>query len=457
MNTLKSIPMIRVWLESDQLISTAKMLLNGYRLPALGIADSSRNFLGFATMASFEGLADHEPIDHAKLHPIESVESSCNARDAAKLMIEREIDFLPVVEEGKYIGLVTARGLLGKLRESYDPMTGLPWSDRLREWGQEQLEQGVEIAMIFIDLNKFGKFNKDYGHVVGDKVLRRLVEHLSSLTNPETDVLVRYGGDEFAIGTTRDREEAETLVTQLENNGIGLTIPESPVPIFFSVGLFGGRRSQPRTDVHIPSNVDNLVNLASKNCQDRKSSSDAYQTAPKTTSELEQPSIQDASVQSSTEATEKTSLPEVNEETALEAASVSAVIPSQTPSSESIQPPMNVPILETIQVDDDENSLTYVVLRVGNEQSVGVGLKMGRTDAESVATATAKAIERSFEGITIVIDTVSITRAGSTELVQIRSRVTKNGFESEIVTEAEANGDLFSTVAQAVISAFQAV
>ena len=167
--------MIRVWLESDQLISTAKMLLNGYRLPALGIADSSRNFLGFATIASFEGLADHEPIDHAKLHPIESVESSCNARDAAKLMIEREIDFLPVVEEGKYIGLVTARGLLGKLRESYDPMTGLPWSDRLREWGREQLEQGVEIAMIFIDLNKFGKFNKDYGHVVGDKVLRRLV------------------------------------------------------------------------------------------------------------------------------------------------------------------------------------------------------------------------------------------------------------------------------------------
>ena len=62
-----------------------------------------------------------------------------------------------------------------------------------------------------------------------------------------------------------------------------------------------------------------------------------------------------------------------------------------------------------------------------------------------------------YEGITIVIDTVSITRAGSTELVQIRSRVTKNGFESEIVTEAEANGDLFSTVAQAVISAFQAV
>ena len=108
-----------------------------------------------------------------------------------------------------------AKALLGQLRQSFDPMTQLPWSDALRDWGAEQLRHSNEIAVIFIDLNKFGAFNKQYGHVIGDKVLQGVVQALKDVLDPATDLLVRYGGDEFAIGTLRDRDEADILVDSL--------------------------------------------------------------------------------------------------------------------------------------------------------------------------------------------------------------------------------------------------
>jgi len=49
-----------------------------------------------------------------------------------------------------------------------------------------------------IDIDHFKKVNDDYGHMVGDEVIR----HISGLIRHhvrETDVCGRYGGEEFAI------------------------------------------------------------------------------------------------------------------------------------------------------------------------------------------------------------------------------------------------------------------
>lgn len=422
MNSLESIPIVKVWLDAEQSVGTAKLLMDGYRLPAIGVVNANREFLGLLMSEHAKSAAHESLVSTSDLFLCPVLDLKQNIREVAKILVQNEVDFLPVANDGKYIGLVTARSLLGKLRESFDPMTGLPWSDTLREWSQEKLESGIEIAMIFIDLDKFGKFNKEYGHVVGDKVLRRLVQHVAERIDPKTDMFVRYGGDEFAIGTIRERESAEALIELLKNNHQGLHIPEAPIPIHFSLGLFGGQRSQPRANTHAPSNVDNLVNMASRDCQARK--------------------ITDGKIESA-------EIP--SEEPAIDPPANLVSTPEQK------QPPADALILETVQVDSDENSLTYVVLRRGESQHVGVGLKMGRTDAESVAHATAKAIERAFPGDSILIESLQVLRAGSTELVRLKTKITSNQLEHEVETEAEANGDLFETVAHAVISAHQAV
>jgi IMP dehydrogenase len=413
MHTLGSLNIVPVWLEADHLVSTARFLLEGHRVPALGIVDQDRKLIGWVTPHSLLQADGNQTLREFISSAPQSVASDLAVREAATVFVDREADFLPVEEHGKYIGVITARSLIGKLKESWDPMTSLPWSDALRDWGVKKLKEGIEIAVLFIDLNQFGKFNKSYGHVVGDHVLQRVATHLQEHTDPKTDLVVRYGGDEFAIGTTRERDQAVRLAEIIRGNGKGLNIPDAPVPIEFSVGIYGGRRTKVREDIHEPANVDNLVNLASQDCLANK--------------HVEIPSYLEKS--------EGESKSESLQHAADEKLSV-------------------YPVIETIQVDDDPQSLSYVVLRTPVGLSVGVGIKMGRSPVDSVASATAKALEKAYSGSEMHILDLRSIKGGSTELITLECKVTRDGFEREITAEVEANEDLYVSVASAVISAF---
>lgn len=54
------------------------------------------------------------------------------------------------------------------------------------------------IALIMLDIDHFKKVNDGWGHLVGNKVLVRIAEIIRSLVR-DNDVVVRYGGEEFAI------------------------------------------------------------------------------------------------------------------------------------------------------------------------------------------------------------------------------------------------------------------
>lgn len=57
---------------------------------------------------------------------------------------------------------------------------------------------GMNIALALIDLDHFKRVNDTHGHLVGDEVLREFAELLQH-TLRGTDVLGRWGGEEFAI------------------------------------------------------------------------------------------------------------------------------------------------------------------------------------------------------------------------------------------------------------------
>ena len=56
----------------------------------------------------------------------------------------------------------------------------------------------TQFALFMIDIDNFKDFNDTYGHVLGDEVLIRLSEILTSVTRRE-DVVSRFGGEEFSI------------------------------------------------------------------------------------------------------------------------------------------------------------------------------------------------------------------------------------------------------------------
>ena len=88
-----------------------------------------------------------------------------------------------------------------------------------------------EISLIFIDLDHFKNVNDTQGHLAGDEVLKKVAGLLKSVLR-ETDILTRYGGDEFAVLLQNTDENgskiiAEKLRATLENDedlkGFGIT------------------------------------------------------------------------------------------------------------------------------------------------------------------------------------------------------------------------------------------
>jgi diguanylate cyclase (GGDEF)-like protein len=92
-----------------------------------------------------------------------------------------------------------------KLRESVitDPLTGA--KNRLyldessqREW-YRSMRNKKELSLLIVDIDNFKTLNDSNGHYAGDKCLIEFVKLFKSHMKRSTDVLCRFGGDEFVI------------------------------------------------------------------------------------------------------------------------------------------------------------------------------------------------------------------------------------------------------------------
>lgn len=83
-----------------------------------------------------------------------------------------------------------------------DPLTGLFNQRVFRESLATELVRGSRsgkpVALLYFDVDGFKQINDRDGHLVGDDILRRVGQALSSLCRPY-DLACRYGGDEFCV------------------------------------------------------------------------------------------------------------------------------------------------------------------------------------------------------------------------------------------------------------------
>lgn len=102
----------------------------------------------------------------------------------------------------------------------HDTLTGLVnrsyLKKRVNEAIQIALRHGEEIAILFIDLDNFKSINDEYGHDVGDHVLKILSKRL--LENVRTiDTVCRLGGDEFIVilSGIKSKEDVEIAIEKI--------------------------------------------------------------------------------------------------------------------------------------------------------------------------------------------------------------------------------------------------
>ncbi|TRM11689.1 EAL domain-containing protein [Lentibacillus cibarius] len=81
----------------------------------------------------------------------------------------------------------------------YDPLTALPNRNLLSEWIKEQAgNDHKNVAVLFLDIDRFKSINDNYGHHVGDFLLREVAIRLKNSLR-HSDFISRQGGDEFII------------------------------------------------------------------------------------------------------------------------------------------------------------------------------------------------------------------------------------------------------------------
>lgn len=85
-------------------------------------------------------------------------------------------------------------------RAEHDALTGLlnraEYEVRIDQFFYNN--DSPEGVFVILDVDNFKMVNDTFGHVVGDRVLRTIGEHLYE-TFPETDIVARIGGDEFSL------------------------------------------------------------------------------------------------------------------------------------------------------------------------------------------------------------------------------------------------------------------
>ncbi|GIU16544.1 diguanylate cyclase [Shewanella sp. MBTL60-112-B2] len=96
---------------------------------------------------------------------------------------------------------------------NFDVLTGLPnrslFSSKLAQSVYQAEKDGGNLALLFLDLDRFKHVNDSYGHSMGDALLVEASNRLQSLISDE-NVLCRFGGDEFVI-LLRDTPTIDTV------------------------------------------------------------------------------------------------------------------------------------------------------------------------------------------------------------------------------------------------------
>lgn len=254
-----------VTVEAGRTVADAAALMLDRRVNLLPVVDGE-GLVGLVTMRELLRALPYRPVVEVMRRDVATASSSMPIAAAYMVMEEQRVGQLPVVDDGRVVGLITIEGILRELGLPIDPLTELPWGAALRQRAVEYLKGGREIAIIFLDLDNFGLTNKQFGHVAGDRWIRAVAETLRAAIDPTRDLLCRYGGDEFAILTTRRRDEAEALGQRtLEAvSALRLSGPMAEFVLTASLGFAGGKRTTERQDVHFEATVDDLITLASR-------------------------------------------------------------------------------------------------------------------------------------------------------------------------------------------------
>lgn len=131
---------------------------------------------------------------------------------------------------------------------------------------------GRPVALLMLDVDRFKLINDEYGHAVGDEVLVRLAEQISTLLRRD-DLFGRIGGEEFAIlAPELTQPAALALAERLRDGCAQLRVPvegHAPLMVTVSIGLVWGVAGPGCSLQHLLKQADDALYRAKRTGRDR--------------------------------------------------------------------------------------------------------------------------------------------------------------------------------------------
>ena len=138
--------------------------------------------------------------------------------------------------------LARIRGVLRRSRDmrAQSPLTGLPGNVRIEEEIEGRLQQGIEFAILYADLDHFKAFNDHYGFLRGDEAIQATARLLDGLVEEMGDgqgFLGHVGGDDFVVVVPPEKaaDVAQMIVERFDEMADELYEPEDRTRGFIAV------------------------------------------------------------------------------------------------------------------------------------------------------------------------------------------------------------------------------
>jgi len=117
-----------------------------------------------------------------------------------------------------------------------DGLTGVANRRRFDAAFATELKRATPFAVVLIDLDHFKQLNDQFGHLVGDQVLRQAAQAIQS-TCGDRGLVARYGGEEFAVILPGVTEAAALDAAERIRRAVAAA--PTPAPVTASLGVAG--------------------------------------------------------------------------------------------------------------------------------------------------------------------------------------------------------------------------
>ena len=151
-------------------------------------------------LASLKSLGDDESFEEKKQVILNKLENVLGSHQQLTQYFQEMTDFVSGVQQdsvrlSEELDRVTMLSLT-------DELTGLPnrraFVQRLKDEIARVKRYGNNLSLAVLDIDHFKPINDQYGHITGDRVLKKYTRDVLSMFR-QHDMVARYGGEEFVV------------------------------------------------------------------------------------------------------------------------------------------------------------------------------------------------------------------------------------------------------------------